>query len=64
MNIARFIEERIKNQGLRKNWVAERIGVNYKTFVARLKQDNLTAQDLVNLSKLLNFSLDDFKKRK
>ena len=62
MNIARFIEDRIKSQGLKKNWVAETIGVNYKTFVARLKQDNLTAHDLVNLSKLLNFDLKDIEK--
>ncbi len=62
MNIARFIEDKIKSQGLRKNWVAERIGVNYKTFVARLKQDNLTAHDLFSLSKLLDFELIDIEK--
>ena len=50
-----------KNQGRELKWVAKKIEIGYQTFLYRLKKNKLLADDLINLSKVLEFNLEDFK---
>lgn len=61
MNISKYISDLIKSQGREKKWVAEQIGVNYRTFLYRLDKDTLLAKDILFLSKLLDIDLNKLK---
>jgi hypothetical protein len=62
MKICEYIDEIIEEQGRRKDWVAERSGIKYKTFLDKLDKDTFTAYELVSLGKLLDIDLNDMKK--
>jgi hypothetical protein len=62
MSLSQRVVAIINNQGRSKKWVAEQCGINYKTFVDRLLNDRLTAYDLIHLSEILDFSLDEFRR--
>jgi hypothetical protein len=61
MRICEYIEEIIEEQGRRKDWVAERSGIKYKTFLDKLDKDTFTAYELVNIGKLLDIDLNKLK---
>lgn len=61
MNIGRHISHILESQGRSKIWMSEQIGINYKTFVDRLKNDRLTAYDLLRIGRVLNIRLDEVK---
>lgn len=61
MNIGEHIARILKQQGRSKIWMSEQIGINYKTFVDRLKNDRLTAYDLLVIGKVLNVDLNEVK---
>ncbi|GIM29614.1 hypothetical protein CPJCM30710_22800 [Clostridium polyendosporum] len=57
-NIARKIENIIWEEGRTKQWCANKLNLNYKTFADRIYFNRLTQEDKVNLSKLLEFDLE------
>lgn len=61
MNIGKHIASILESQGRSKIWTSEQIGINYKTFVNRLKNDRLTAYDLLVIGRVLNVDLDEMK---
>lgn len=61
MNIGEHIAHILEQQGRSKIWMSEQIGINYKTFVDRLKNDRLTAYDLLRIGKVLNVDLNEMK---
>lgn len=61
MHIGNIIEDRISQQGRTKIWVSEKCGIDYKTFVDKLKNDRLTAQDLFKVAIVLNMDLNHIK---
>jgi hypothetical protein len=62
MNISEYINQKIEEQGRQKNWIAEQLGTNYKTFCYRLKNNSLTAEELIKLSDILGFDMNELKK--
>ena len=61
MKVAECVKQTIENQGREKGWVAIQIGVKYKTFLAKLKNNNFSAEELLKLSKVLGIDLDKLK---
>lgn len=61
MNIGEHIAHILEQQGRSKIWMSEQIGINYKTFIDRLKNDRLTAYDLLVIGRVLNIRLDEMK---
>ncbi|WP_182006360.1 hypothetical protein [Priestia aryabhattai] len=59
MKISEYIEYHIKDQGRTKVWVADRTEINYKSLITKLRTDCFTAYDLVKVSKVLHFSVDE-----
>jgi hypothetical protein len=61
MNLGQYIENIIEQQGRSKQWVSDRLNMNYKTFFYRLKNDSLKATDLLVIAKLLGIDLNELK---
>ena len=63
MDLGKYIEGIMKEQGRTKKWAADRCDINYKTFVDKLKNDRLTGHELLKLGKILNIRLDELKNK-
>jgi hypothetical protein len=63
MDIGKYISEIIDSQGREKKWVAEQIEVQYRTFLYRLDNNCLLAEDLVKLGLILGIDLNKIKER-
>lgn len=61
MNIGEYVSKLIDDQGREKKWVAEKIGVQYRTFLYRLERNGLLAEDLLKLSEVLGIDLNKLK---
>ena len=56
-----YIKSYIKQEGKTSKWVADKLGVNYKTFSGKLNRDAITAADLIKISVLLDINLEELK---
>lgn len=61
MSIGEYIKRYIKKDGRTSLWISERLGVNYKTFVGKLKRNSLSADDLLKISALIDMDLEEMK---
>ena len=61
MNLGKYISDIIDSQGRDKKWVAEQIGVQYRTFLYRLERNGLLGEDLLKLSKVLGIDLNNIR---
>ena len=61
MNLGDYIKQEIEKQGRTQKWVAEQMNVDRKTFNRKLKTDYFTAQELLQVSKILNLDLNKLK---
>ncbi|MFS0657410.1 hypothetical protein AB1L07_02130 [Niallia alba] len=61
MTVSEYIEYHMNNKGIKKKWLADELGINYKTFVGKLKRDSLTADDLLLISYYLNLELEELR---
>jgi hypothetical protein len=63
MNLGKYIEQLLEKQGRTKQWTANQLNMNYKTFFYRLKNDSLHAHDLLVIAKLLGIDLNELKEQ-
>lgn len=61
MNIGEYIKRYIKEDGRTSLWIAEKLGMNYKTFVGKLNRNSLSADDLLKISALIDMDLEEMK---
>jgi hypothetical protein len=55
------IKKIIKEQGIKKNWLADKVDINYKTFVDKLTYSRFTAEEFLRIAKVLNIDLNKLK---
>lgn len=60
--LSRYINMEITQQGREKTWVAEQVGIKYKTFITKLNNNTFTGEELLKLSDVLNFDLNGVKR--
>ena len=62
MNIADVIKEKIKNNGIKQTFIAEKIGLNNVSFTDRLNgKVKFKTDEVFKLAKILNIDLNKFK---
>lgn len=61
MELNHYILQQLNDQSRTKRWLAEALDLSYSTLHQKLSHDTFTAYELLTMSKLLNFSLDDFQ---
>ena len=61
MHLGKLIDEKRKEKGHTKIWLAEKIKVNYKTFVRRIKTGTFKAEELLRISVVLGIDLEELK---
>ncbi|MEI2465042.1 hypothetical protein [Niallia taxi] len=61
MNLAEYIEKRMEEKGIRKNWLAEKLNMNYKTFVGKMKRNSITGEEILLISHYLDLNLNQLK---
>lgn len=59
--LSKFLNEMIEREGRIKARLAEQLEVNYKSFVQRLAKGNFTGIELLLLSDILNFDLNEVR---
>lgn len=63
MNLGELIEQKRKDKGHTKIWVAEQAKVKYKTYVDRVTNNRFEqVEDFIRLAKVLNINLEELKK--
>lgn len=61
MSIGEYIKKFIKENGYTPVWVAEKLEMNYKTFMGKLNRNSLTADELLKVSTLIEMNLEEVK---
>jgi len=61
MNLADYISSIMEQQGRTKVWVAEQIGMKYKTFFDKLTRNTIKGDELLRIAKVLNIDLEKLK---
>lgn len=61
MNISKHIENVMNQKGITKQWLADKLNINYKTFVGKLKRNSITAEELLEIAYYLNIDLNELK---
>lgn len=61
MNVSDYLQEHLKENGITKQWLAEQLGINYKTFVGKLNRNSISADELIDISHYINLNLEDLK---
>ena len=62
MNIADVIKEKIKNNGIKQTFIAEKIGLNNVSLTDRLNgKVKFKTDEVFKLAKILNIDLNKFK---
>ncbi len=55
MTDTQYLDDVIKNSGLRMNWLAEQLGITPKTFIdKRMNRSEFTASEIKKLCDILN----------
>lgn len=62
-NLSDYIDSEIEKQGLKKRWVAEKVNINYKTFMDKLNRNSFTAEEFLKLISVMDLNLNDVKKK-
>jgi hypothetical protein len=63
MNLGKYIIEVLEQQGRSKTWLADKMNINVKTFVGKLKRDSITGQELLRMAEILNIDLEELKNK-
>lgn len=63
MNIGNLIFDELKNQGRKKVWLAEKIGIPNSTLSDKIKKDTFSAEELIKLSIFLDIDLEYIKEK-
>ena len=62
MNFIEVVKEKIKKNGLKKHFIAEKMGLNTVSFSDRLTgKVNFKTDEVFKLAKILNINLNKFK---
>lgn len=61
MEIGRYIDNMIKEKGIKRNWVAEQVGINAKTFYWKLYNNSIKAEELIKIAAVLDLDLNSLK---
>lgn len=60
-SITTKLNKHIKTKGLKKSWVAAQVDIKYQTFVDKLKNNRLTAEDLLKIAIVTDMNLEELK---
>jgi len=63
MDIGEYIQKVLDEQGRSQIWLADKLGINDKTFSGKLKRNSITGEELLRTSKLLGINLEDLKEK-
>jgi len=63
MNLGKYIADVIEQQGRTKTWVADKVDINYKTFVDKLTRDTITGKELLRIARVLGINLEELKEK-
>ena len=62
MNFIEVVKDKIKKKGLKKNYIAQKMGINNVSFSDRLTgKVNFKTDEVFKLAKFLNINLNKFK---
>lgn len=62
MTLGDRIKHIIKNEkGMTMVWVADKLGINEKTFIGRLNLNRLSAEDLLKIAMVCNIDLNELR---
>lgn len=62
MDFVEVVKDKIKNNGFKQNFIAEKIGLNYTSFSDRLtKKVKFKTDEVFRLANILNIDLNKFK---
>ena len=61
MTIPAKLNKHIERKGLKKNFVAAKVDIKYQTFVDKLKNNRLTAEDLLKIAIVTDMNLEELK---
>jgi DNA-binding XRE family transcriptional regulator len=61
MTIAEHILQVLKSQERSKPWLADKIGITRQTIQYKFKSNSFTAEELIQISRVLNINLEELK---
>jgi plasmid maintenance system antidote protein VapI len=61
MYIGEHIQKILDEQGRSQVWLADKIGINDKTFSGKLKRNSITGEELLRIAKVLGINLEELK---
>lgn len=56
-----YVENELDKEGRSKKWLAEKIEINYNTFVSYKKRNDMPINVIVKIAKLLDINLEVLK---
>lgn len=60
-NILEEIKNNIKNQGLKKQYIAKQLNISNQSFLYKLNNNTFKTDELFKISAILNIDLNKFK---
>jgi len=63
MKISDYILEVLNSQERQKSWLAEKIGISKQAINYKFKNNSFTAEELIDVSEVLNIDLKEFKEK-
>ena len=61
MKLNEYIESILKEQERSKSWLADKLDINSKTFLGKMKRNSITAEELLKIGEILNLNLNSLK---
>jgi small basic protein len=49
--------------GIKKVWLADQVGINYKSLIDKLKNDTLSGYELLKIANILKINLEQLKNK-
>lgn len=63
MKIGEYILSILKDQGRSQVWLADKLGINDKTFSNKLRRNSIEGVELLMIAYWLDIDLEDLKKK-
>jgi len=63
MKIADYILEVLNSQERAKSWLADKINISKQAINYKFKNNSFTAEELIDVSEVLNINLEEFKEK-
>ncbi|KMT22317.1 hypothetical protein [Clostridium cylindrosporum] len=63
MNIGQLIDDELTKQGRIKKKIADKVGINPRSFISKTKNDTFSAEELLKLAVVLDIDLNSLKNK-